>query len=83
MSKDSRNGYINQHSYEAKNGSGYQQKADNGYKMQDKIALQKQRIGDRNENIHESSPDINQRRLNGKAGVQLAPLNGPPPVVGR
>jgi len=39
MSKDSRNAYLQQQSYETKNGSGFLQKPEVGYKMHDKIAL--------------------------------------------
>ena len=35
------------------------------------------------ENAIENSPDINQRRLNGKAGVSLAPLGHAPQIIGR
>lgn len=42
-------------------------------KMQDAIQLQKARLGISENYTFEGSPDMN-RRMNGKAGVTLAPL---------
>jgi hypothetical protein len=46
-------------------------------KQQDAIRLQQQRIMMQNDSYMMESPEMNNRRLNGKAGVQLAPIHAP------